>query len=97
MFIQTDKALYKGDDIVKFRVFAVDFKTMSYAVKGVPTVTVTDPAGNKVKEFSKVIFVKGKYESQLSLTSEPALGTWQITVQAEGEVSWQLQIILAFS
>ena len=97
MFIQTDKALYKGDDIVKFRVFAVDFKTLSYAVKGVSTVTITDPSGKKVKEFSKVAFVKGKYGSQLSLTSEPALGTWQITVQAEGEVSWQLQIILAFS
>ena len=97
MFIQTDKALYKGDDIVRFRVYAVDFKTLSYAVKGDSMVTITDPAGNKIKQFSSVAFVKGKYESQLSLTREPPLGTWQITVKAEGEVSWQLRTESTFT
>ena len=60
-------------------------------------VTIIDPAGNKIKEFSSVAFVIGKYESQLFLTSEPPLGTWQITVQAEGEVSWQLRTESTFT
>lgn len=87
MFIQTDKALYKGDDMVRFRVYAVDSRTLPYAVDGITTITITDPYGNKVQEFSNVTFVKGKFESQILLTSEPSLGTWKISVQAEDEVS----------
>lgn len=87
IFVQTDKAIYKADDTIRFRLFAINSKTLPYAVQGSPVVTINDPAGNKIKQFANVTFIKGKYENELLLSSSPQLGSWMISIEAEGEVS----------
>lgn len=92
IFVQTNKAIFKADDVVLFRLFAVNSLSLPYSVQGIPVVTITDPSNNKVKQFANVTFVKGKYENQLSLSSAPQTGSWKISIEAEGEVRmrWKL-------
>jgi CD109 antigen len=87
IFIQTDKAIYKADDVIHFRVFAINPNSSPYSVKGNPEVTIKDPSGNKIKQMTNVTFVKGKYESELLLSSSPPLGSWSIIADVEGEVN----------
>lgn len=86
IFIQTDKPIYKADDVIRFRVFAINPSTAPYSVVGASSVTIKDPAGSKVKQYSNVTFVKGKYESELLLSSAPQIGSWSIVAEVEGEV-----------
>jgi CD109 antigen len=87
IFIQTDKALYKSDDLIHFRVFAINPNSLPYSVQGNAEVTIKDPTGNKIKQLSNITFVKGKYESELLLSSSPPLGSWSIVADIEGEVN----------
>lgn len=86
IFIQTDKAIYKGNDLWRFRFFSVDYKTMAYNPRGPLNYEITDPKGNLIIKNANVTFVNGKYEGSLLLSSEPSEGTWQITLTAEGQV-----------
>lgn len=86
IFVQTNKAIYKANDLIQFRLFAVNSQTLPYSVNGPTIITITDPSNNKIKEFSNVTFVKGKYENELLLSSAPKLGSWTISVEAEGQV-----------
>lgn len=85
-FIQTDKAIYKADDVIRFRLFAVNSQSLPYSVKGNPEVTIRDPSGNKVKQFSNITFVKGKYENEFLVSSSPPLGSWSVVADIEGQV-----------
>jgi uncharacterized protein YfaS (alpha-2-macroglobulin family) len=86
IFIQTNKPIYKADDTINFRVFAINPNSSPYSVKGNPEVTIKDPSGNKVKLFSNVTFVKGKFEGSIVLSSAPPLGSWSIEANIEDEV-----------
>ena len=86
VFVQTDKAVYKAGDLIRFRVFAVDSRSRPYEVQGKPVITITDSLSNKIKQFDNVTFVKGKYENELILSKSPNLGDWTIAVTAENEV-----------
>ena len=85
-FIQTDKAIYKADDVIRFRVFAVNSQSLPYSVKGNPEITIKDTSGNKIKQYSNITFVKGKYENEFLLSSSPPLGSWSVVADIEGEV-----------
>lgn len=87
IFIQLEKAIYQANELVRFRLFAIDSQSLPYKVEGDTTITITDPSDNKIKQFSNVSYSKGKHENELLLSSAPALGTWKINVEAEGEVS----------
>ena len=86
VYIQTDKAVYKAGDLIRFRVFAIDSRSRPYEVKGKPVITITDSLSNKIQQFDNVTFVKGKYENELILSKSPNLGDWTIAVKAENEV-----------
>lgn len=85
IFVQTDKSIYKGDDIIRFRLFAIDSLSLPYSLDSSSIVTITDPADNIIKQFANVTFQKGRYENELQLSSSPAIGTWKISVKAEGD------------
>lgn len=87
IFVQTNKAIFKADDVVLFRLFAVNSLSLPYSVQGLPVVTITDPSNNEVKQFANITFVKGKYENEFLLSSAPPIGSWKISIDAEGEVS----------
>lgn len=87
VFIQTDKALYKADDLVRFRLFAVDANTLPYSVKVSPAVSIFTPSGVLVKKYVNVSFVQGRYEDEFQLASDPVIGDWKIRMESEGQVS----------
>lgn len=86
IFIQTDKAIYKANDLIRYRVFAINPQSLPYFVKGLPVVTISDPSNNKIKQYTNITFVKGKYENELLLSSSPKIGSYSIVLEAEGEV-----------
>lgn len=85
MLIQTDKALYKGGDVVNFRVFSINSETLPENVNGA-VVTIFDVNNIKIKTFNAT-FVKGKFESSFDISPTPSFGDWKISVSAGGMVS----------
>ena len=86
IFIQTDKPIYKAGDLMRFRAFSLDSETRPFNVDSA-VVTILDPNNVKIKTFTNVTFVKGKYENSLQLSNEPTLGDWRIKVEADVLVS----------
>lgn len=85
-FIQTDKAMYKAGDLVKFRLFSVDSETRPYNLIGA-TASVYDSTDTKIKSFDNITFVKGIYENSVQLSENPSLGTWKVRLVAGSVVS----------
>lgn len=84
--ISTDKGMYKASDLVNFRVFAFDSDTKPYNLASA-VVSIYDSGETKIKSFSNITFVKGKYENSLQLSDSLTLGNWRINLAAEGLVS----------
>ncbi|XP_050399700.2 CD109 antigen isoform X3 [Patella vulgata] len=78
LLIQTDKAIYKPNQVVKMRVLAIDpdYKT----VNGPMTVSITDKNNNKLEEFKDVVGQNGVVQLEFPISDEPPLGDW--TIQA---------------
>jgi len=86
VFVNTDKALYRTGEIVRFRAFAINASTIASSTFINPNVTIYDPNNVKIREFLNVTFVKGKYENSIQLADRVNLGNWLVRVDAEGEV-----------
>ena len=81
IFIQTDKAIYKPGDSIKFRVLVLD-----HDLKPVPltsddkqlSIYVTDPEKNRIRQWLRVTPKKGVFSSEVQLTELAVLGKWEI-------------------
>lgn len=87
VFIQTDKGMYKPEDIIRFRVVVLDANLKPVDLKNNLDIFLTDGQGNRVKQWTKVQPTKGVFSSELQLSTAPVLGTWTITCKALGETS----------
>ncbi|KAK6186300.1 hypothetical protein SNE40_008365 [Patella caerulea] len=78
LLIQTDKAIYKPNQVVKMRLLAIDpdYKV----VNGPMTVSITDKNNNKLDEFRNVVGENGVVQLEFPISDEPPLGNW--TIQA---------------
>ncbi|NXW79724.1 A2ML1 protein, partial [Hirundo rustica] len=93
IFIQTDKAVYKPGQEVKFRVVSLDKDlTPSNQKPGavcrapralIPRVPAQDPSGNRIAQWREVTPRQGIVDLSLPLASEPALGTYTISVEGK--------------
>ncbi|XP_067949555.1 CD109 antigen-like [Watersipora subatra] len=84
IFIQTDKAQYKPSQTVNFRVVVIDSKMMPY--RGSCDIAITDPEGNKIKQWNSVKLESGILTLNLELSDQPVLGDWTIrAVTNKGE------------
>ncbi|KAH1174289.1 hypothetical protein KIL84_002433, partial [Mauremys mutica] len=72
-FVQTDKAVYKPGQTVKFRIVSLD--------KDFVPSTRKDPSGNRIAQWRDVTPQQGIVDLSLPLSAEPALGTYAIAVQ----------------
>ncbi|XP_050790850.1 alpha-2-macroglobulin-like protein 1 [Gopherus flavomarginatus] len=79
-FVQTDKAIYKPGQTVKFRIVSLD-KDFVPSTQKLPLVTVQDPSGNRIAQWRDVTPQQGIMDLSLPLSAEPALGTYAIEVQ----------------
>ncbi|NXI35586.1 A2ML1 protein, partial [Galbula dea] len=82
IFIQTDKAVYKPGQQVKFRVVSLD-KDFTPSKEKLPLVVLKDPSGNRIGQWREVIPRQGIVDLSLPLAAEPALGTY--TIEVEGK------------
>ncbi|XP_049537278.1 CD109 antigen-like [Anopheles darlingi] len=85
VLLQTDKAVYKPGDTVRFRVLVLD-RNMKPAVAGSSMrLYICDGAGNRVKQWNDVsLDSTGVFEAELPLSTEPVLGEWKIHVEVLG-------------
>ncbi|XP_068852578.1 alpha-2-macroglobulin-like protein 1 [Aphelocoma coerulescens] len=82
IFIQTDKAVYKPGQEVKFRVVSLD-KDLTPSNQKLPLVFLKDPSGNRIAQWREVTPRQGIVDLSLPLASEPALGTYTISVEGK--------------
>ncbi|NWS36404.1 A2ML1 protein, partial [Polioptila caerulea] len=82
IFIQTDKAVYKPGQEVKFRVVSFD-KDLTPSNQKLPLVFLKDPSGNRIAQWWGVTPRQGIVDLSLPLASEPALGTYTISVEGK--------------
>ncbi|XP_065357173.1 C3 and PZP-like alpha-2-macroglobulin domain-containing protein 8 [Calliphora vicina] len=87
IYIQTDKAVYKPEDLVQFRVLFLDEHTKPLNIAEPILVEVLDAKENIVKTFKDVRFKKGVYTNSFSLSERPVLGSWSIRVSVSGMFS----------
>ncbi|NXI98552.1 A2ML1 protein, partial [Psophia crepitans] len=85
IFIQTDKAVYKPGQQVKFRIVSLDKDFTPSNRKGADVVCpcVQDPSGNRIAQWQEVSPRQGIVDLSLPLAAEPALGTY--TIEVEGK------------
>ncbi|XP_067398973.1 alpha-2-macroglobulin-like protein 1 [Emydura macquarii macquarii] len=79
-FVQTDKAVYKPGQTVKFRIVHLD-KDFVPSSRKLPLVTLQDPSGNRIAQWRGVTPQQGIVELSLPLSAEPALGTYVINMK----------------
>ncbi|NXL46178.1 A2ML1 protein, partial [Podilymbus podiceps] len=77
IFIQTDKAVYKPGQQVKFRIVTLDKDFVPSNKK------VRDPSGNRIAQWREVSPRQGIVDLSLPLAAEPALGTYVIEVEGK--------------
>lgn len=87
IFIQTDKAIYKPGEAIKFRVLVLDAELKPATLKSdsLLSIHVTDPEKNRIKQWLKVTPTKGVFTSEIQLSELPVQGTWQFEAQVGNE------------
>ncbi|XP_012890744.1 PREDICTED: CD109 antigen [Dipodomys ordii] len=87
VFIQTDKALYKPKQEVKFRVVTLlsDFKPYQTSLN----ILIKDPKSNLIQQWLSQQNELGVVSKTLQLSSHPVLGDWSIQVQVNDQTYYQ--------
>ncbi|XP_078509061.1 alpha-2-macroglobulin-like protein 1 [Lissotriton helveticus] len=78
-FLQTDKPVYKAGQTVNFRLVTLDDDFIPQDDK-YPLIVVEDPNGNRIVQWVNVTPQLGITDLSFPLSSEPALGTYNINV-----------------
>lgn len=87
VLLQTDKAMYKPGDTVRFRVLVLDRNMKPVVAGSSMRLYICDGAGNRVKQWNDVCLdSSGVFEAELPLSTEPVLGEWKINVEVLGVV-----------
>uniref|UniRef100_A0A6B2E4V8 CD109 antigen n=1 Tax=Phlebotomus kandelakii TaxID=1109342 RepID=A0A6B2E4V8_9DIPT len=84
-YIQTDKAVYKPGDTVRFRVLLLDANLKPVQPKEKIQIFIQDAKQNRIKQWLDAQPVKGVYSNELQLSDLPVLGDWMIKVEAMGQ------------
>lgn len=87
IFVQTDKAIYKPGETIKFRILVLDSELRP--VQLVPekplSIYLTDPENNRVKQWLKAKPKKGVFTSEFQLSELPILGDWKFEANVGDE------------
>lgn len=81
LYIQSDKAMYKPGDLVRFRTFATDSKLKPFL--GKVNITIRDPDRNNLKMWKNLQSDTGIISQTFQLSDQPPLGTWAILIEIE--------------
>lgn len=88
LFIQTDKAIYKPGELIKFRVLILDYKLRPVKLTSERplNVNIADPEKNLIKHWLKVTPTKGVFIGELQLSERPVLGNWKFEARVGNEI-----------
>ncbi|XP_073451729.1 alpha-2-macroglobulin-like protein 1 [Aquarana catesbeiana] len=78
--IQTDKAIYKPGQTVKFRILSLN-EDLQPVQNAIQSVQLQDPGKNRIGQWLNVTVNQGLAELSLPLSSEPLLGEYTIRVK----------------
>lgn len=90
IFIQTDKAIYKPEEEIHFRVIVLDSKLKPVRLDEKSTsflIYIEDADKNRIKQWKNGKLSKGVFSSQFKLSKLPVLGHWKIIVKISEEVN----------
>lgn len=80
VIVQTEKAIYKPSDTVKFRVLLLD-ENLKPLAEAKLQVYITDGVGNRVEQFDEIDLTNnGVFEGDFKLADAAILGNWNINV-----------------
>lgn len=87
IFIQTDKAIYKPGETIKFRVLVLDHELKPASLKSdsLLNIYITDPEKNRIKQWLKVDPKRGVFTSEIQLSELPVLGNWKFEAKVGQE------------
>lgn len=85
IFVQTDKALYKANDLIQFRVLILDINMKPISSQELVHIQIEDGAKNRIREWRNLRPNRGVISDELMLSSYPVLGDWHIIVEAMKE------------
>ncbi|XP_018429223.1 PREDICTED: alpha-2-macroglobulin-like [Nanorana parkeri] len=80
LLVQSDKAVYKPGQTVKFRILSIN-EDLQPRDKVLPVVELQDPGKNQIGQWLNVSLNQGMAELSLPLSSEPPLGEYSIRVK----------------
>lgn len=86
LIIQTDKDIYKPDDLIRFRLFGLDGDSRPVNIDEETQVFLIDPQGFALSTITQVAFSKGHYKNEFQLSNLVSTGFWTIRVQVGEEV-----------
>ncbi|GAB0100916.1 Alpha-macroglobulin, receptor-binding [Sergentomyia squamirostris] len=82
-YIQTDKAVYKPGDTIRYRVLILDANLKPVQPKDKLSIYIEDAKQNRIKQWLDAKPVKGVYSNELQLSDAPVLGDWTIRVEVD--------------
>lgn len=87
IFIQTDKAIYKPGETIKFRVLILDYELKPFPLKPNNPLNIyfSDPERNRIKQWLNVTTNKSVFTSEIQLSELPTLGNWKFEAQVGTE------------
>ncbi|XP_040217255.1 alpha-2-macroglobulin-like [Rana temporaria] len=102
LLIQSDKAVYKPGQTVKFRILSINEDLQPKDIV-IPVVELQDPGKNRIAQWLNVSLSHGMAELSLPLSSEPTLGEYSIrmkdtvhTISVEEYVLPKFEVTLQF-
>lgn len=87
IFIQTDKAIYKPGDSIKFRILILDqkLKPVSLTPENLLSIYITDPEQNRIMQWLEGTPKRGVFTSEFQLSELSLLGDWKIEAKVGKE------------
>ncbi|KAH7637287.1 cd109 antigen-like protein [Dermatophagoides farinae] len=83
IFVQTDKAVYKPGQTVRFRAIIVN-PSLIPNLAGSLDIFIKDPKDNLIKQWKRIFTHRGVVSEQFALSDQPPLGDWTIIVEVAG-------------
>ena len=85
VFIQTDQAIYRPGNEVKFRVLVLS-PQLKPTVTGSIDVKMTDGKGHLIRDWNRVFTKQGVFAGELEIAKKPVLGDWNIEVDINEQI-----------
>lgn len=87
ILIQTDKAIYRPGEEIKFRSIFLKQTLAPLVIKDNINVTIYDPKKNIAKRWTELSNYRGLISLDYQLSEDPMLGLWTIRVEAQGQTN----------